>query len=53
MPYADLDTIKIPQKTKYQVRDTKDELELTYKEFLEIAAAELDEEAIESYEEDQ
>lgn len=44
MPYADLDTIKIPQETKYQVRDAKDELGLTYKEFLEQAVGELTEE---------
>ena len=42
MPYADLDTIKIPQETKYRVRDVKDDLGMTYREFLETAADEFD-----------
>lgn len=42
MPYSTKDTIQLPQETKYRVRDVKDKLGMTYREFLETAADEFD-----------
>lgn len=42
MPYANRDRIVIPEETKATVREAKEDLGLTYAEFLERAAEHAD-----------
>ena len=42
MAYPNRNSISIPEETKYRVRDVKDKLGMTYREFLETAADEFD-----------
>ena len=43
MPYANRDRIIVPAGTKEAVREAKEDLDLTYREFLERAAEHADE----------
>jgi hypothetical protein len=43
MPYKNRDRITIPSETKATVREAKDDLGISYREFLERAAEELTE----------
>jgi hypothetical protein len=43
MPYKNRDEIVIPPETKTEVREAKEELGISYREFLERAANELTE----------
>lgn len=48
MPYSEVDSINIPAETKDEVREVKDEIGISYREFLERAVEQVPENDSES-----